>query len=297
MYRVNLKGWMRMAKLDCEVSGPVPLNELEMADALFGLLRHASNYDIGNPEERLRSNKDLDRLFHSLMLVFKPDLFVECGAYFAETSLRVKERLPDTRVVAFEANPYNFEMCSNKIDYAAAGVEYLHMALSSTEGSSLFSIQVARGGEPMSRTNGQSSFFERVGPGVAFESVDVPTTTLDAFFCPAPKRSVLWIDIEGAAGLVLPSARGILDTCDMLFIEVEDRALWKGQWLTLDIVRFLGQFGLYPIARDFESPSRIQYNMIFIKRKYLLNRHVWRHVSEFNSYSAFPSSKITIPHE
>jgi FkbM family methyltransferase len=268
------------------------ISEDALVEAEFSLLRHASNYDLANPDERLRSHKDLERLFHSLMLVLKPDVFIECGAFFAEASRKVKHAFPKTRVVAFEANPYNYEKCRQRVDYDKAGIEYIHSALSSERGEVTFKVQATRDGKDLAKTTGRSSLFERNDAILTFESVTVPATTLDYFFTPLPSKSVLWIDVEGAAGLVLRGGAELLETTDMVFIEVEDKPLWDGQWLTRDVTRFLSRYGLVPIARDFESPSRIQYNMLFIKNRHRTNRQVWRFFSEYHSYCSHPNSKL-----
>lgn len=268
------------------------ISEEALVEAEFSLLRHASNYDLANPNERLRSHKDLERLFYSLMQVFKPEVFIECGAFFAEASRKVKHDFPNTRVVAFEANPYNYKMCRERIDFDKAGVEYVHSALASERGEVTFKVQATRDGKDLTKTTGRSSIFERSDANLTFESVTVPATTLDHFFTPKPSTSVLWIDVEGAAGLVLSGGAELLKTTDMVFMEVEDRALWDGQWLTRDVTRFFSRYGLIPIARDFESPSRVQYNMLFIKNRHRTNRHVWRFFSEYHSYCSHPDSQL-----
>lgn len=280
----SIKPSPQAAELDRPTSSAMPPQT-----SLFELLKHAYFYDLRKPEERLRSHHDLIALFYNLAAVFKPDVFIEAGAFFAETSRHIKTQLPTTRVVAFEANPYNFEMCRDRIDYEAAGVEYRHLALSSSPGEVTFNVQTAKNGEELKKTTGRSSLFLRADADYAHETVTVPATSLDAFFSPLPKRSVLWIDVEGASELVLSGGSRLLETCDMLFIEVEDKELWPGQWLTGDVVKHLSQFGLVPVARDFESRSRIQYNVLFLRDSLRFNRHVWRYFSEFYSASAFPA--------
>src|SRR5690606_1931441 len=151
-------------------------------DELFSLLRHAANYDLFDFNERLRSHHDLVRLFNSLINVFKPGLFVEAGAFWAEASRDIKRRLPQTRVVAFEANPYNYAMCTAEVDYEAAGVEYVHTALSSKPGDVTFKVPTSKNNEPMDKTMGRASILERTDAKFTHEMVTVPGTTLDAFF-------------------------------------------------------------------------------------------------------------------
>jgi hypothetical protein len=67
--------------------------------------------------------------FHDLVDLSRPALFVEAGAYRAEASRRTREQHPDCRVVAFEANPYNYEKYVDELGFADLGIEYRHLAL------------------------------------------------------------------------------------------------------------------------------------------------------------------------
>jgi hypothetical protein len=70
------------------------------------------------------------------------------------------------------------------------------------------------------------------------------------------------VDVEGAARNVLSGGTDVLQRASILFMEVEDAALWKQAWRTADVASFLYDAGMLPLARDFES--RYQYNMIFV---------------------------------
>ncbi len=262
----------------------------DLVAAEFSLLSHAANYDLSVQPERLRSHTDLVRLFNNLMGVVKPEVFIEAGAFWAEASRAIKEHLPKTRVVAFEANPYNFELCGERINFAKLGIEYVYSALSSKVGDVTFQVQRTKNGEELRKTTGRSSIYQRTDADFTFESVTVPGTTLDTFFAKQPKSSVLWVDVEGATELVLSGGSELLKSASMVFIEVEDKALWDGQWVTRDVTEFFSRYNLVPVARDFESPSRVQYNMLFLKSNLRRNRHVWRYFSEFFSEARFPKS-------
>jgi FkbM family methyltransferase len=258
--------------------------------ATLDLLRHACCYDLRDPKERQRSHNDLVWLFEKLVRVVKPHTFIEAGAFFAEASRKVKKDIPDTRVVAFEANPHNFKMCKERFDYEALGVEYLHYALSQVGGTVTFNIQVQKGDSDVRKTTGRNSLLTRDGSQYAYERVSVPAIALDSFFSEQPKESVLWIDVEGAAEMVLLGGKRLLKSTKLVFIEVEDKPIWPGQWLTHDVVRFLSGYNLVPVARDFESRSQIQYNMIFMKSSLLRRPGISRSFVQFYSRAAYPSS-------
>ena len=186
-------------------------------------------------------------------------------------------------MVAFEANPHNYRLCKDRFNYDKLGVEYIHSAVASEPGDLTFKVQMIENGEKINKATGRSSIFQRRDAKYGFETVTVPGTSLDSFFTPKPSNCVLWIDVEGAAELVLKGGRGLLEAASMVYIEVEDKALWEGQWLTRDITRFLHGYEMLPVARDFESQSRVQYNLIFMKKHLRSNRLVWRYFSEFYS--------------
>jgi hypothetical protein len=68
---------------------------------------------------------------------------------------------------------------------------------------------------------------------------------------------------------VLNGGGASLGAAAVLFIEVETRTVWKGQWLYSDVAEYLADFGLVPLARDYQSGH--QHNVIFIRAS-LLNR-------------------------
>ena len=69
------------------------LNDSALATMEFSLLGHASNYDLNDPRERLRSHTDLTRLFYALADALNPDAFVEAGAFNAQASRDIKAKL------------------------------------------------------------------------------------------------------------------------------------------------------------------------------------------------------------
>ena len=58
---------------------------------------------------------------------------------------------------------------------------------------------------------------------------------------------------EGASREVLTGAVNVLNKVDVLFVEVEDREAWEGQWLSKDVKDFLLTHDITMIGRDFQS--------------------------------------------
>lgn len=214
-------------------------------------------------EHRQASVAVTERTFIELTRQLRPDLVIEAGAKDAGVSAKVRSILPGTRAVAFEANPYTYRRFAADHTPDTSGVEYRHLALSDTSGEVTFSVGINRKGKP--RADGKGSLLPRVASiGDDHIEVTVPSTTLDEYFAAEPgRRSALWVDVEGAAGLVLGGADAVLRDVQFLIVEVEERQVWDGQAMRRDIIELLGSHGLVPIARDFQS--RYQFNLVFVR--------------------------------
>lgn len=226
-------------------------------------------------EARSRSAFMLDALFYDLMVLLKPSLFVEAGAFEAHASMHVAALLPECQVVAFEANPYVYNGFSESKDYSAARVDYRHQALVDSTGSnrvSFFVITSSSSGHD-DRMESYNSLLKRTSNnwlGVnAYEEVSVPATTLDHEFGNKTGHFAMWMDVEGASKEVLSGAHRFLDRCDIAKIEVEEHLFWESQWLVGDVVAEMARHGMEPLARDIEGEGGRQYNMLFGSRRFL----------------------------
>jgi len=244
-----------------------------MADYLalcdLHLFSTSAFYDLEKKSERLRSVADIERFFFRLAGILGSDLFVEAGARDAASSVRARRHLANARIVAFEANPLNYTRHRHNIRLAENGVEYLHKALSDQSGTAEFNVQIVNG---RASADGQGSILPRPG-AEGEETVSVDAVRLDEFFPKGTFTSCcIWVDVEGATQQVLKGAEEMLPSVDLLFVEVEDRAVWDGQWLSYDVMSFLNDKGFLPVARDYQS--RYQYNVLFLRREILLKDRV-----------------------
>jgi FkbM family methyltransferase len=201
---------------------------------------------------RKKTTKRLQRRFFSLLAERRPDTFVEVGAFNAAASLRVRELLPEARIVALEANPRNYE--KYRQDVEGYGIEYLNMAAASHCGSVSFHMLSEGDG-----ANPRSSLLKRSDDKHLSEPIEVPCARLDSLIDGA-RRAALWIDVEGAARDVLAGAEATLRCADLILIEVEEHRHWKDQWLKADVVNHLAGFGFSVIGRDIEGPD--QHNVL-----------------------------------
>jgi FkbM family methyltransferase len=251
------------------------------------LVSTADSYDLRHASERKRSARELARLFFRLFKVVEPDLFVEAGAKDGRVSRRALRFLHSARAVAFEANPHTYDLY--RADHpAGAGVEYLHLALSDRPGEVTFNVRQTEQGTP--RADGHGSLMERSGDyGYDFESVTVAATTLDDFFADSDhERCALWVDVEGAAASVLGGGRHLLERAQVVMIELEDREFWEGAWRAPQVMRFLMDRGLVPIARDFEFKH--QYNVVFVRDELLTDHLVRLRLTQHLSAARFPET-------
>lgn len=242
----------------------------------------ATHFDLWSKPGREKSVKALADFFFQLVKGVGPDLFIEAGAKDARVSRRARRYLETSRIVAFEANPYTFGHFSAKNDNASLSVEYHNVALSDVPGELSFFLQSMRAGEPVAKTAGHHSILKRADVETERTEVSVRATTLDAFFADDTYQTCcIWMDVEGAVGLVLSGAARTLERTAFLMVEVEDRPLWQGQWLCPQVASFLHDAGFIAVARDFQS--RYQYNLVFVRDTFLNHDRVCNALAYFYS--------------
>ena len=251
------------------------------------LSQSAQNYDLTNRKERLRSVRDLERLYFSLLRFVKPSLIVEAGAKGGEASIRAREYSPDAQITAFEANPYTFKKFSKAGKLKHANVSYIHSALSDAEGTVSFMLRAKVAGEVQTKTIGHGSLLTPNRDDVELEECIVEATTLDKHFSGFDnKDAFLWVDVEGANAQVLKGGEDFLrDQVGFAFIEVEDRSEWSDQWLGKDVHEFLFGLGFLPCARDFQS--RYQYNVVYVHEHYLELDYLKHSLAQYQSSASF----------
>jgi FkbM family methyltransferase len=229
-----------------------------------------------------REEGAFQELFHRLCMVIRPRVFLEVGAYDARVSARVARTLPNTTVCAFEANPHVWGLFRGDVPSA---VRYLNCAITSRDGQETFYIPRSmprRGGPRMlDEHNSTGSLKKRDQVGVAYDEVRVPSTTLDHAMRDVPDEGpvVMWVDVEGAVGDVLRGAPTVLaGELAMMYVELDERRLWAGQWLDEDVHEYMRARGYLPLARDCEKPAH--YNQIFMSPRHC-NRKVRRVLADY----------------
>jgi FkbM family methyltransferase len=244
--------------------------------ALLRLAYTSVNYDLRQRSERSRSASDLRELFIDITATLDRPIFLECGANDAALSRRMRKKVPHCEVIAFEANPETFRTFGARHDFMAEGVDYRNLALAAKDGRIPFRMYTSIGDEKLAKTDGRHSLLLRHVDSEYVET-EIEARTLDGLFeHQADRRFSILIDVEGATHLVLAGATELLKRTDVLIIEVEAVPYWQGQWLAGDVVRFLEERGMHPIARDFEY--REQYNLVFVREDALESGSVIRNI-------------------
>ena len=237
--------------------------------------------NINDRKDQRRSAHALAKLFFELLGTLSPPLFIEAGARDASVSLRARKVLPNTRVVAFEPNPFNTAVFEKEFDYEGNDIEYEHLALADVHGSLRLYVPRTVDGIELPAKNGVSSLLKRASASTMYDEIEVKAVTLDDFFpAAAAEGCCVWIDVEGASGKVIAGGKRLLTQAQLVMIEVEERPVWQDQSLVGDVLKLLSTLGLVPVARDFQWwPDN--YNVICIRRGLLERADVGLAIDRF----------------
>ena len=239
---------------------------LVLQEATFEALIRSSR-DHSHVRDAITVN--MERIFVEILKQEKPKLTIEIGAHEAHFSSMVKENLPDTRTVAFEANPNVHGYHHNRLH--DEGVEYLNAAVSNSPGALTLKVPVPEGGKPnelmgsLLTYNGATS-----DETMEFQEIAINGVTVDGFLAGAPIEDLaLWVDVEGAAAMVLEGAASTLSSCLCLYMEIEKQSRWGDQDDEAAAVeKMLATYGLTPVFRDVYRYGW-QHNVIYLRQDLL----------------------------
>jgi FkbM family methyltransferase len=202
------------------------------------------------------------RMFRDLCQMIEPTLAVELGAHDGRFSRWAKRTFPEARCLALEANPYVHSKHRERM--AEIGVDYRLLAASASNGTVTINIPLQIGGKTKHRSTRLASLAIH-RDAVEHETVEVESVRVDDLVDVGEHdRVVAWVDVEGGSDAVLTGGRDVLARADAVFIEVESVEVWTGQWLDVDVARFLRSIGKVPAVRDIQRPH--QYNVAFVSQ-------------------------------
>lgn len=212
-------------------------------------------------------------VFHALLWLLEPDVILDVGSMDGSDSKKFKKLIPTADVIAFEANPSNYQAMCADTSLQQAGIRVVHRLVSNQEGSHSFFMQ-----QPINPTigfnRGTSSVMQRNEQGMETVEVHLDAVRIGSFLTqeyPNKKRAAMWIDVEGHAYEVLESLYGIHDCVYLIHVEVETEEIWPRQKIEKDILALALRMGLIPIA---QGAHDIQRDLILINASwYNANRY------------------------
>jgi FkbM family methyltransferase len=220
-------------------------------------------------------NAALADYFFRLFERLRPTVFCDIGANRGDTALRAKNLSAACDVHGFEANPHIHGTFSAGV--TAAGVHWHNLAVTAEDGPVEIFIprelsrkyvkgKIVEGTVHEKADTGKSSLLQR-DETATYDTVKVDGVALDSLFADrsAGDSFFLWIDVEGAAALVLEGARKTLSRTVAVLIEVEGHAFWKDHTMAVGIFETLLARGFEPVLRDREYDDA-QFNVIFVRK-------------------------------
>jgi FkbM family methyltransferase len=208
-------------------------------------------------------------LFLNLLKFLQPNLILDIGSMDGSDSLRFRRMCPKSKIIAFEANPYNYQRMSEDINLKKAQIT-ISSQLISNERNRKFYIST----DSVSNfgNKGTSSTLKPVGSSDIYEEITLESSSIDEVIREnnSPNQSAaLWIDVEGAAYDVLNSALTSKNQILLLHIEVELVEKWVGQKLKNNVIELAKALNLSLIAC---SSNESQQDLVFVNSSLLNER-------------------------
>jgi FkbM family methyltransferase len=186
----------------------------------------------------MAATTDTKSLFVSLIRKIGCDLVLDIGSRDGKQAILFQDILPRARVVAFEANPLNYQRMAR--DSLLKGrITILPWAVSDADGKATFHIADA---ETPENNLGISSLL--VDPGLkSSQSVEVPTVRLDTILREPEYQQhhsiALWIDAESAEYFILDGMRAVADRVKIIEVETAKIPTRIGQRTYDEVVKLL----------------------------------------------------------
>jgi FkbM family methyltransferase len=211
-------------------------------------------------------------LFLNLLRLIKPDVVIDVGSLDGSDSIRFRLMSPQSKVIAFEANPYHYSNMQKCRQLADSQIEIRDRLISTTPEKGTFYISKGAVAGVIDGNMGTSSSLMPVNAMDVAEQIEVETTRLDKVISEVSSDTewvALWVDVEGAAYDVLKSAMGVKKQIGLVHIEVELVEYWVGQKLKSDVLRLAEEFGLVLLASGSHEP---QHDIVMINAQLLKGR-------------------------
>ncbi|MGH7994667.1 MAG: FkbM family methyltransferase, partial [Limisphaerales bacterium] len=205
-------------------------------------------------------------LFCSVLKALRADCVCDIGSRDGDQALLFRHLLPAAKIMAFEANPINFQTMSAKAVLNENLIEIFPYAVTSQKGHAGFYVTDVDYSNPEENI-GTSSLLVHEGLKVR-QTVKVETVRIDEFILdhhPSAKQIGLWLDVEGAEYEVLSGMAGIKDRVVALHVETARTPMRVGQKTYSELVPLLASMGFVPSGSNMRRKS-IWGDAVFLSR-------------------------------
>lgn len=209
-------------------------------------------------------------LFQLLVKYLKPEIICDVGTLDASHSILLRHISKYPRIIAFEANPYNYNKIIESGIAATENIEVIHKAVSNQPGKLVFHVQKYTTNAGQEWMAGTSSILQRSLDVGDTEEVSIEAIRLDTFLKENEpgidnKSIALWIDVEGAGYEVLEGLSEITNSIIFIQVEVETEEVWRGQKLKPDVLVLLNKLGFIEIGR---GKHEKQHDLVLINKNF-----------------------------
>ena len=197
----------------------------------------------------------------------------DIGSCDGQDSLVLSQAFPTARISSFEPNPDTFHLVKKVSEKSNGFIDAHNFALADFNGMGVFH-KIDTINTKTSHKNGNpgaSSMFKANGEYVIEDYVQLPVEvqfksgheliSKSGFDVP----NLLWMDVQGAEGLVLTGLGEYLREIDFIYMELTLKEIYTGQTLAKDILAL--------IKRDFYWYQNLnlgfwQFDGLFVNKKY-----------------------------
>jgi len=209
-------------------------------------------------------------LFQLLVKYLEPWIICDVGTLDASHSVLLRHISKHPRIIAFEANPYNYKKIIDSGIAAKENIEVIHKAVSNQPGKLTFHVQEYTDNAGDEWKAGTSSILERSQDVGDTEEVSIDAIRLDTFLIEHmpdmdTKSIALWIDVEGAGYEVLEGLSDIAKNILFIQVEVETEEVWRGQKLKPDVIELLDKLGFIEVGR---GKHEKQHDLVLINKDF-----------------------------
>ena len=164
-----------------------------------------------------------------------PEIILEIGSRDLNSSIEILSHFPNSRIIAFEPTPEQYNMCFEKSKHYE-NIEVYNFALSDEEGEVDFWV--------VDGNVGGSSMFEPIDVPYSsgtWNKIKVQSKRLDSFLksIGVEKVDCIWMDTQGAELKVLKGMGTYLDSVKVIHTEACPKPYYKGQAVKSDLENYL----------------------------------------------------------